>query len=69
MVPLHVALFDDWSKLCTALQPEHTSSALQKLKDLLLTAGKEWLDAQCLCLMCCSAPSHSCGIRPCRVHM
>lgn len=40
MMPLHVTLFDDWSQLCTGLQAERTESALTKLADLLLVAGK-----------------------------
>ena len=39
-MPLHVALFDDWSHLCTGLQAERTGSAFTKLADLLLVAGK-----------------------------
>lgn len=39
-MPLHVVLFDDWSKLCSVLQPEQNEKAFEKLAELLLAAGK-----------------------------
>ena len=40
VMPLHVVLFEDWSKLCGVLQAEHNERAFMKLADLLLVAGK-----------------------------
>lgn len=40
MMPLHVVLFDDWSRLCSVLQAEGNERAFTKLADLLLLAGK-----------------------------
>lgn len=40
MMPLHVVLFDDWSKLCCVLQAEQNEKAFMRLADLLLVAGK-----------------------------
>ena len=48
VMPLHVVLFDDWSKLCSALQAEQNATAFIKLADLLLLAGKRWLPAHCI---------------------
>lgn len=39
-MPLHVVLFDDWSKLCCVLPAQHRENAFLKLGDLLLVAGK-----------------------------
>ena len=40
MMPLHVVLFDDWSKLYTVLPAECSASAFTKLAHLLRVAGK-----------------------------
>ena len=39
-MPLHVALFDDWSKLCSVLQAKQNEQAVVRLANLLLVAGK-----------------------------